>query len=135
MDWRKEGVMLERILALLVSLAGLADRAGGQPLSLQLTVLGHVARGEDVARSFIAGLPFGAMAAFATSRAGDRAERLAADLRLLARILRALLARARLRARSSTRDTVLQAGCLLPPRGPGGADACPAAPPRAPDTS
>lgn len=99
MDWGKEGDVLEHILTLLVSFAALADRAAGMPLSLQLTVLGFLTNGEAVARSLIVGLPAGASALVAASQASDRATRLAADFRALARMLRALLALARRRAR------------------------------------
>ncbi|MFN3545936.1 MAG: hypothetical protein ACK4U0_00460 [Mesorhizobium sp.] len=99
MDWRREGDVLEHILALLVSFAGLADRAAGLPLCLQLPVFVFLTQGEAIARSFVIGLPAGAPAAIAGSHAGDRAERLAADFRALARMLRALLALARRRAR------------------------------------
>ena len=102
MDWRKEGEVLEHILMLLVSFAALADRAAGMPLSLQLPALGFLTHGEAVARSFIVELPAGAAAAVTASPASDRAERLAADFRALARILRALLSRARRRARFAT---------------------------------
>ena len=102
MDWRREGDVLEHILALLVSFAALADRAAGMPLSLQLPALGFLAQGEAVARSFLVDLPAGTTALVTASQAGDRAERLAADFRALARILRALLARARRRARFAT---------------------------------
>jgi hypothetical protein len=99
MDWRREADILEAILALIVALAGLVDRAAVVPACLQLPVLGFLARGEAVARAFVIALPSGAPAAVAVSRASDRAERLAADLRALARTLRTLLARERLRAR------------------------------------
>jgi hypothetical protein len=104
MDWRREGEMLEQILALLVSFASLADRAAGLPLCLALPVLAFLARGEAVARSFLIDLPSGALAHVAVSNAADRAERLAAEFRAQARLLRALLARARRRARFSVRD-------------------------------
>jgi hypothetical protein len=131
MDWRKEGDMLEQILALLVALAGLADRAAGMPLSLALPALAFLARAEDVARDFLAGLPAGTAAGVVASQATDRAERLSVDLRALARILRTLLARARLRALLATRESLPS----RPPRTP----SCPQgsllpAPP-APDTS
>ncbi len=102
MDWRREGDILEQILALLVSFAGLADRAAGLPLCLQLPALVFLTQGEAVARSFVIGLPAGAPAAIAGSHAGDRAERLAADFRALARMLRSLLGLARRRARFAT---------------------------------
>ncbi|MEX0405660.1 hypothetical protein ABGN05_08310 [Aquibium sp. LZ166] len=105
MDWRREGDVLEQILALLVSFAGLADRAAGLPLCLQLPALVFLTQGEAVARSFVIGLPAGAPAAIAGSHAGDRAERLAADFRALARMLRSLLARARRRAGFATPET------------------------------
>ncbi len=134
MDWRREGDMLESILVLLVSLAGLADRAAGMPLCLALPALGFIARAEDVARDFLAGLPAGTAACVVGSEATDRAERLAADLRALARLLRALLARARRRARFATRMTGQRAASLRTPlrlAQPG--RAVPALP--APDTS
>ena len=112
MDWRKEGDVLEHILMLLVSFAALADRAAGMPLSLQLPALGFLTHGEAVARSFVVELPAGTPALVAASQAGDRAERLAADFRALARILRALLSRARRRARFAIR----KAGPALSPR-------------------
>jgi hypothetical protein len=113
MNGRREGEVLEEILALLVLLAGLADRAAGLPLLLQLPVLGFLTRGEDVARCFIIGLPSGAMAAVVTSHATDRAERLAADLRALARMLRTLLAAARRLARFVTCPAASRAGVML----------------------
>ena len=103
MDWRREGEMMEQILSLLVALAGLADRAAGLPLCLQLPVFAFLARGEDVARCFVGGLPSGMPALVTASQAADRAERLAADFRSLARLLRGLLARARRLARLSAR--------------------------------
>ena len=104
MDWMREAEtdVLEHILALLVSFAGLADRAAGLPLCLQLPVFVFLTQGEAVARSFVIGLPAGAPAAIAGSHAGDRAERLAADFRALARMLRSLLDLARRRARFAT---------------------------------
>ena len=112
MNWRREGEVLEEILALLVLLAGLADRTAGLPLLLQLPALGFLTRGENVARSFIIGFPSGAMAAVVTSHATDRAERLAADLRALARMLRTLLAARRL-ARFVTCPAASRAGVML----------------------
>jgi hypothetical protein len=118
MDWRREGDMLEQILALLVSFAGLADRAGGLPLALQLPLFAFLAQGEAVGRSFVASLPSGAPAIVAAARTEDRAERLAADFRMLARILRALLARARRVARFANRETVRSAVSSPTPRVP-----------------
>ena len=114
MDWMREAEtdVLEHILALLVSFAGLADRAAGMPLCIQLPALGYLAYGEAVARSFVVGLPSGAAASVVASQATDRAERLAADFRALALLLRSLLARARRRARFAAR----MAGPSMPPR-------------------
>jgi hypothetical protein len=103
MNWRREDDRLEQILALLVSFAGLADRAAAVPLSLQLHLFVVLTRSEEVARCFLVDLPAGAPAFVAVSQSGDRAERLAEDFRALARILRAVLARTRLRARLSPR--------------------------------
>ncbi|RST88466.1 hypothetical protein EJC49_00190 [Aquibium carbonis] len=115
MDWRREGDILESILALLVSLAGLADRAAGMPLCLALPALGFIARAEDVARDFLAGLPAGMAACVVGSESTDRAERLAVDLRALARLLRALLARARRRAWLSGKEMGLRTGSSSEP--------------------
>ncbi|MFN3548778.1 MAG: hypothetical protein ACK4U0_14935 [Mesorhizobium sp.] len=113
MDWMREAEtdVLEHILSLLVSFGALADRAAGAPLSMQLSALGFLAQGETVARSFVVGLPAGTAATVVASDATDRAERLAADFRALARLLRALLARARRRARFAGRE----AGPSMPP--------------------
>ncbi|MEX0408386.1 hypothetical protein ABGN05_22250 [Aquibium sp. LZ166] len=96
--------MLEQIFALIVSFAGLADRAATLPLCLQLPGLAFLVQAEAVARCFVVGLPSGAPAALAISQSSDRATRLAADFRALALILRTMLARARRRARHSIRE-------------------------------
>ena len=132
MDWMREAEtdVLEHILALLVSFAGLADRAAGMPLCIQLPALGYLAYGEAVARSFVVGLPSGAAASVVASQATDRAERLAADFRALALLLRALLARARRRARFAARMAELS---MLPRELAQPGHLVPA--PSAPDTS
>ena len=117
MNWTREGDGLEQILALLVSFAGLADRAAGQPLSVVLPALAFLAQGEAAARSYVIGLPSGAPALVAASQATDRAERLAADFRALVRILRALLSQARRRARFAVRQAAWRTASPLPPRG------------------
>lgn len=127
--------VLEPILALLVSFAGLADRVAGQPLSIALPALAFLAQGEAVARSFIIGLPSGTPALVAASQAADRAERLAADFRALARILRALLARLRRRARFAGPEADQRIGSTMAPRGRSGQEPHPPAAPPAPDTS
>jgi hypothetical protein len=108
MDWAREEDVLEKILALLVALAGLADRAAGLPLARQLAVLGFLAQAEAAARSFVVGS--GASAAVAGSRAADRAERLSADFRALALMLCAAMARARRLAGPFS--------CVAPPASP-----------------
>ena len=134
MDWRREGEVMERILALLVSFAGLADRAAFAPACLALPVLAFLARAEAVARTFVVDLPAGAPALLAAPQATDRAARLAAAFRALARLLRALLARARRRACFATGETDRPDGApITQPRLALAGHAVPALP--APDTS
>jgi len=133
MGWKEE--VLEEILALLVLLAGLADRAAGRPLAIALPVLAGLAHAEAVARTYLIGLPSGAAARVASSPATDRAARLAADFRMLARILRACLAQARRRARFATRDVARQADSSTAPQALARALRHCAAAPVAPDTS
>jgi hypothetical protein len=114
MGWKEE--VLEEILALLVLLAGLADRAAGRPLAIALPVLAGLAHAEAVARDYIIGLPSGAAALVASSRSEDRAARLAADFRMLVRILRTYLAKARCRARLCAGDGAAPVGQAFPPR-------------------
>ena len=133
MGWKEE--VLEEILALLVLLAGLADRAAGRPLAISLPVLAGLANAETVARHYLIGLPCGAPALVASSRSEDRAARLAADFRTLARILRTFLAQAGRRARFPARAIARQAGTPVAPCGQSGAGCIPAAAPCAPDTS
>jgi hypothetical protein len=134
MDGRREEEVLEAILALLLALAGLADRAAFAPACLALPVLAFLAQAEAVARCFVIGLPAGAPVAGAVSRATDRAARLAPDLRALARMLRGLLARIRLRARFRARKTGPRASASILPRGQAGTEPRRVAP-AAPDTS
>ena len=114
MGWKEE--VLEEILALLVLLAGLADRAAGRPLAIALPVLAGLAHAEAVARTYVIGLPSGAAALVASSRSEDRAARLAADFRMLARLLRAHLALVKRRGRLSARDVAAPVGQAFPPR-------------------
>lgn len=133
MGWREE--VLEEILALLVLMAGLADRIAGRPLAIALPVLAGLAHAEAVARRYLIGLPTGAAALVASSQPQDRAARLAADLRKLARILRAYLTQARRRARFATRDIARQACAPMAPGENARADGCPVEALPAPDTS
>jgi hypothetical protein len=133
MGWKEE--VLEEILALLVLLAGLADRAAGRPLAIALPVLAGLAHAEAVARNYIIGLPSGAAALVASSRSEDRAARLAADFRMLARILRAYLAQAKRRARLGVRDTAVPPDASTAPQWLACARRHCATAPVAPDTS
>lgn len=85
--WSRD--VLERIAALLFSLAGLADIAAGLPALRRRHVLGILNHGEAEARAFLIGISTGAPAD-APETAGD-AKRLAARLRALALLLCALL--------------------------------------------
>ena len=133
MDWRREaeGEVLEQIFALIVSFAGLADRAATLPLCLQLPGLAFLVQAEAVARCFVVGLPSGAPAALAISQSSDRATRLAADFRALALILRMVLARVRRRARHSFRKDRPS----MRPLGSAGTKTRKVTAPAAPDTS
>ena len=88
-DWSRD--VLERIAALLFSLAGLADIAVGLPAHRRRQVLGILGVGEAEARAFLIGISSSAPApANAPKTAGD-ASRLAARLRVLGLLLCALL--------------------------------------------
>lgn len=87
---------LERIVALLVSFAVLADRAAGLPPQRRLLALAILGCGETVARTFVFDLAweFGAAVAGDAAEAPppDDAATLAASFRALALMLGALLA-------------------------------------------
>jgi len=59
MDWNaqigRELRELDRIIAMLMALAGLAERAAGAPLPVRWLVLWFLRRGEAVATEFVAG--------------------------------------------------------------------------------
>ncbi|MEX0955269.1 MAG: hypothetical protein WDZ83_08675 [Rhizobiaceae bacterium] len=131
----REHDALERIVALLLALAGLAEMAGAVAARRRRRALGILARGEAAARAFLTGMapdtPFRNVAPCledvpdpAGAPAGD-ALLLAARLRALALMLVAMLARAALSERPG-----LKAGG----RGPAG-HACRQATSPAPDTS
>jgi hypothetical protein len=107
--------VLSRILALLLLMASLADRAAGLPFRRRSAVLQILARGEAEARIFVLGMAPGgttcgddAAPAFATD--GDAA-RMAAGLRVLALALCLLLARA---AQSPIFSASMKAACGMP---------------------
>ena len=103
--------VLERILALLLLMASLADHAAGLPLRRRRAVLEILGRGEAEARALVLGMATGApacgddaapfkdadsSAALMVSLSNhDDAARLAAGLRVLALALGVLLAQAR----------------------------------------
>ena len=102
LDWNREidrrRDVLERILALLLLLAGLADRAAGLPAHRRRHVLGILACGEVEARAFVigmAGAPVDGEVEMQDATAASHAERLAVSFRVLALVLGAMLAQAR----------------------------------------
>jgi hypothetical protein len=126
-DWSRD--LLERIVALLFALSGLADLAAGAPFHRRRQVLGILSHGEAEARAFLFGEA--PIPAEAPGEAGDAA-RLAVRFRALALVLCALLAQA---ARSAL-PVVVGAQAGRPPHGISGPavrrTAAPASP--APDT-
>lgn len=87
--------VLRRIIAMLVALAAVAERAGARSCPVRCLVLSILLRAEAVARDFVAeatGMPQPAIEAIATARNGPAdANRLAARLLALANALGALL--------------------------------------------
>ena len=95
-DWEADGnrEVLERIVALLFALAGLADLAAGLPLLRRRRLLGILDHGEVEARAFVFGMVCGAQVPADTLESTNDAARLAVRLRALALVLCVLLARA-----------------------------------------
>lgn len=93
----RERAVLERIVALLLSLAGMAERAALLPAPARLDLLAILGFGEEAARDLVIGLTFGAPTDIddAASPAAGNAELLAARFRTLALAVGALLATAR----------------------------------------
>jgi hypothetical protein len=125
-DWSRD--VLERIVALLFALAGLADLAAGAPFLRRRQVLGILNHGEAEARAFLIGISTGAPAPAEAPCEAANALRLAARLRALALLLCALLARP-----LALPGTAGPRACR-PSRGMS-APAVRPAPPPAPDTS
>jgi hypothetical protein len=102
-EWMREvdrhRYVLERILALLLLMASLADRAAGLPLRRRRTVLEILGRGEAEARALVLAMATGSPACGGDvapePAALDDAARMAAGLRVLALALGVLLAEAR----------------------------------------
>jgi hypothetical protein len=89
-DWSRE--VLERVVALLFFLAGLADRAAGAPYLRRRQVLGILSHGEAEARAFLIAMATGASAPVDLPEPDGDATRLAIRLRALALLLCAMLA-------------------------------------------
>lgn len=93
--------MLDRIVALLLALAGLAERAAGASPAARCLALWPLSLADAVARAYVAGLPFGSAArACRPGAAGcDPADalNLALSLRMLAFTLQGIAARLRRR--------------------------------------
>jgi len=110
LDRRRD--VLERIVALLLTLATVAERAAGLSASHRESVLRILAYGEAEARTFVIAMArdCGAPVEPAdVAMARDQAERLAASFRALALILGAMLSLARRFTRSLADETGLQA--------------------------
>jgi hypothetical protein len=113
----RDRAVLERILALLLALAGLADRAAALPAPERLlAILGF---GEEVAREFVFAI-FGAPADIddAVSPPAGHAERLTARFRMLALAVGALLATARRLAGALPHESGLRNGLPVTRSGP-----------------
>jgi hypothetical protein len=90
-DWNRD--VLERIVALLVALANLADLAAGAPFLRRRQVLDILKTGEAEARAFVIGMATGAPVSADELEQAHDAARLAVRLRALALMLCLLLAR------------------------------------------
>ena len=126
--------VLERVLALLLLMAGLADHAAGLSARRRLQVLAILACGESGARGFFtgpAGAPVERDLALRDVASVRDAERLAAGFRVLALVLGAMLAQVRRPASAGSRQTVL----LIAHCRPAGSTRLPLRALPAPDTS
>ncbi len=90
-DWNRD--VLERIVALLFSLACLAELAACLPWLRRQQLLGILSHGEAEAWAYVMGLPPDVQVAAYAPGETDDAERLAASFRALALMLCAVLAR------------------------------------------
>ena len=93
----RERAVLERIVALLLALAGMAERATALPAPARLRLLAILGFGEEAARGLVVALTPGApgeIGDFASPPA-CHADLLAARFRMLALVVAALLATAR----------------------------------------
>ena len=97
-DWNRD--VLERIVALLLSLACLAELAACLPWLRRQQLLGILSHGEAEAWAFVMGLP--PVAQIPVDAPADDAARLAASFRALALMLCATLARVALFALPDT---------------------------------
>ena len=116
----RERAVLERIVALLLALAGMAERACALPAPARLRLLAILGFGEEAARELVIGLTPGApgeIGDFASPPAGH-ADGLAARFRVLALVLATLLATARQLAGVLAQGW--RHGLPVPQRGPAG---------------
>jgi hypothetical protein len=125
-NWNRD--VLERIVALLFALAGLADCAAGLPFLRRWQVLKILSRGEAEARAFVIGVATGESAPADESGPTGDAACLAASFRALALALCAMLAHAPRFALPGA--TCVRAGGQTPAESAGRQP-----PPPAPDTS
>jgi hypothetical protein len=131
-----EWEVMERIVALLVMLAGVADRAARLPLVLRLPVLLVLAAAERMTRTRLVGLLWDvpALADRALPAEGDWADRIGDRLRALAAALCALMAQCNARLRVLIHAIRLRALRSIAPDRPAGSTR-PRLAPVAPDTS
>jgi len=118
---RNKGDMLDRIVTLLLALAGLAERAAGAPAPVRCVVLWLLRRADAVAAEFVADLAFDAAGrleiASSDHHGCDPADALALalSLRTLALTLQAIAEQMRLSSLhpNSSDDSDRIANCLI----------------------
>lgn len=125
MDWKDRNReveqrrdVLERIVFLLLALAGLADRASGLPAARRRDLCAILTLGEAEARVFVIGMArdSGVPVELEASMAYGQTDRLANSFRALALVLSAMLALVRRFARPLRGAVAAQAGLPVPPR-------------------
>ena len=114
----RERAVLERIVALLLALAGMAERACALPAPARLRLLAILGFGEEAARDLVVALTPGATADDPASPPAGHADGLAARFRVLALVLATLLASARQLAGVLAHGR--RHGLPVPQRGPAG---------------
>lgn len=112
----RERAVLERIVALLLALAGMAEYACALPAPARIRLLAILGFGEEAARDLVVALTPGATADDPASPPAGHADGLAARFRVLALVLATLLATARQLAGVLAHGR--RHGLPVPPRGP-----------------